>query len=46
VAQLLRATGLKPPPPTAPSEQRSDPFGLFVDDDDPAPAGEEGDGAL
>jgi hypothetical protein len=30
IAQLLRATGLKPPPPTAPAERQPDPFGMFA----------------
>jgi hypothetical protein len=45
IALLLRATGLKPPPPTAPAERQPDPFGLFIEDD-PAPTEEEGEGAL
>jgi hypothetical protein len=34
VTQLLRATGLTPPPPAAPTEHTSDPFGLLIDDAD------------
>jgi hypothetical protein len=36
LVQIIRATGLRPSPPAAPTEQQSDPFGLFIDD--PAPA--------
>jgi hypothetical protein len=40
LVQIIRATGLRPPPPAAPTEQ-SDPFGLFIDDPVPAVAEEE-----
>jgi hypothetical protein len=41
LVQIIRATGLRPSPPAAPTEQQCDPFGLFIDDPAPALAEEQ-----